>query len=72
MCPDCRLVDCYPELSEADCPSGSILKEGLAYGGCCPACVTYMGEGEEEIPASLDEFYRGDVASTRGGLVEYH
>ena len=46
MCPDCRAVDCYPELSQEDCPEGTILKEGLAFGGCCPACVTYMGEGE--------------------------
>ena len=40
------MVDCYPELSQEDCPEGTILKEGLAFGGCCPACVTYMGEGE--------------------------
>ena len=46
VCPDCRMVDCYPELSQEDCPEGTILKEGLAFGGCCPACVTYMGEGE--------------------------
>ena len=46
VCPDCRAVDCYPELSQEDCPEGAILKEGLAFGGCCPACVTYMGEGE--------------------------
>ena len=42
------MVDCYPELSQEDCPEGTILKEGLAFGGCCPACVTYMGEGERE------------------------
>merc|ERR1719471_382924 len=43
VCPDCRMVDCYPELTQEDCPEGTILKENLAFGGCCPACVTYMG-----------------------------
>merc|ERR1719322_1940253 len=46
VCPDCRMVDCYPELSQEDCPEGTILKENLAFGGCCPACVTYMGLGD--------------------------
>ena len=40
------MVDCYPELTQEDCPEGTILKENLAFGGCCPACVTYMGLGE--------------------------
>merc|ERR1719210_1224544 len=48
------MVDCYPELSQEDCPEGTILKENLAFGGCCPACVTYMGLGDSCDTRNID------------------
>lgn len=39
VCPDCRFVDCIPEITAQDCPEGTILEENLAGAGCCPACV---------------------------------
>ena len=42
VCPNCRLVDCFPMLEENDCPQGTHLVENLTAGGCCPACVKYL------------------------------
>ncbi len=39
---DCSLVDCYPELDPLDCPQGFSYEENVVYGGCCPACVSYL------------------------------
>ena len=48
-CPDCNLVDCIPELKQEDCPEGTILEPGLVFGGCCPACVRYLSQGNIEL-----------------------
>ena len=50
VCPDCDLVDCFPRLEPEECPEGSFFRENMAFGGCCPACVTYMDRGGWWIP----------------------
>ena len=44
-CPDCDLVDCLPELTPEQCPVGTFFRENMVFGGCCPACVTYLARG---------------------------
>jgi hypothetical protein len=41
-CPDCDVVECFPKLDPNDCPEGYIYRENVIYGGCCPACVSYI------------------------------
>lgn len=33
VCPDCSLIDCFPELEPEDCPSGTLLTPDLSAGG---------------------------------------
>ena len=54
VCPDCDLVDCFPELEQEMCPEGYALTEGFSFGGCCPACVKYMDyDGEDKAKKRL-------------------
>ncbi|TRY72455.1 hypothetical protein TCAL_01020 [Tigriopus californicus] len=47
ICPNCKIVDCIPELEPKDCPRGTFFEENLVLGSCCPACVEYLKKGDK-------------------------
>ncbi|KAL4229083.1 hypothetical protein ACF0H5_012122 [Mactra antiquata] len=64
-CPPCLLVKCNPPPEHC---SGTI-KMGGGYCGCCMACFTYLGEGEQcEVKDVSDTMYYPQTEICASGL----
>ena len=55
-CPDdCSNIDCLPVLNMEMCPEGTVYRENIILGGCCPACVSYL-DLDEECELSVQDY----------------
>lgn len=72
VCPDCDLIDCIPELRPEQCPEGSFYRPRMAFGGCCPACVTFMERGESCDFEDVDQLERSLIPCLRNDSAHFY